>query len=1224
VRLSLQFLLIAALSVSSTPAQDARGSISGTVLDPQDLPVPTASVVVRNLETNVTQHARVNAAGYFEANLLNPGQYSVTAEAAGFRSAIRSGLQLNVAGRIEISLRLQIGPVAEAVEVTEAAPLLETTSASSGRVIERRQIMELPLSDMNPFTLAALSPGMQWTGNPGFRRPSDNGGSSSYNTAGGVGQNEYTIDGAPVTGTSRRVAFVPPPDSVEEFKLETNSFDASYGHTSGATVNAVTKSGGNTPHGSLYDQHWQQRWNATSHFPRLAFDDAVRQGKRSASDEKQATGRSNFFGAAFGGPVWIPKLFDGRNKLFFFITYNGHYESKWDSDSPNRTVPKMAWRSGDFSDLLAVDASRYAVYDPRSARRDGARVVRTPFPQNKGVPVLSPIYKFYESLYPHPNDVPGLVSAEGFNNYLASQTQDLLEFNAIVNRIDYNIDSRRRLSGRWQWNDRYPTTRDWAYETQPGLLATGSHRINKGGGANLMWTLSSTSILDLGVNAHQFAEGSRNKVRTNTKPSDVGLPAYLDAKAGDYTMMPGIQFSNLESISFTYPSMSGVGTTGELRASLTTVLRSHTLRYGWNERRYSFASSSPGNTSGVFRFDNQFTRASDDTRTAATHGLEWAAFMMGLPSSISIDTNDSGYFTTRYRALFLQDDWRLTSRLRLNLGLRYERETGVSERFNRALSGEFLADAELPFAAAATAAYAASPLAELSAAQFQVRGGTSYLSSSNRTFTDGTHRLLPRAGAVYQIDPRTVVRGGYGWFMDTFNSNNTQPSQYGFSLPTTTNVTTDNGLSFIVAGAAGNLTASRNPMTDPFPTLADGTRFRAPYRDTLGVSARAGQSQGFYARDYAPAFQQRWRIGVQRQLAGDIVIEASYNGAFARIPVDQPINYVPAQYWATGNTRVQAVDDDLNRNVANPFFIRNLAGLQASQPALYDYLSSQSFFASSTIRKNQLLRPYPQMLDLTGVRPGQSFADTRGRNRYHDLQLQFERRFSKGFHTAVMYTYATGEVSDVYSNQFDAEPSWRPNNQIRPHRFVWTAIWELPFGRNRAWVRQGPLQHIVGGWQLSWVYQYQSGPATDWGNRFFYGDLDNIAALFRNDEVHASDIHLWFDPNLSYRGAGAVPSGFEGFDGRSASQPGQFHTRVFPTRLDSLRADGIRNWDVKILRSFRIAEQLRVNFSVDLLNATNHTNFTAPNVDPTNRDFGRVTAQNGLSRRLQFNLRVQF
>ncbi len=1201
-------------------SQEWRGSITGKVTDPQGAVVPGAVIVVTNVDTNAVSRTATNETGYFEVGLLNPGRYSVAAEAPGFKRFVRTGLELNVAGRLNIEITLEVGAVTETVQVTAEAPLLDTTTASGGRVLDNKQIMQLPFNDLNPFALATLAPGMHWTGQPAYRRPFDNAGTSSFNTMGGVGQNEYTIDNAPVTGTGRRVGFVPPADAVEEFRLETASFDAAVGHTSGALINVMTKAGTNAFHGTLYDQHWQQRWNATRHFTRLAWEDQVRQGKISKDTPKQASGRSNNFGATLGGRII-------RDKLFFFGSYNGIYQKKAeDTAAINRTVPKEAWRQGDFSDLLAVDAVKYTIYDPRSARLEGNRVVRTPFPGNKGIPVLNPLYKFYEPLYPKPNNVPGLVSAEGVNNWYAAAMPKDERFNSLVNRWDYNLSENKKLFGRWYWNHRLADEYDWTYPTKRGLHTNGLVRINKGGGGNYVWTLNSTNVLDLGVSWTRFNEGSERPVQAQFKPSDVGLPKYLDEKAGDLHVLPRLDFDTIEDFSGDYPAITIRGTTGLGRVQMNTVKGSHSLKYGWEERRYWTTTAGPGYTSGRFQFNNTFTRARDDTTTAANHAHDWAAFMMGLPYSISIDTNDSAIWSTRYRALYLQDDWRLTRRLRLNLGLRYEREGGVTERFHRGIGGGFLADFKPVFADLVEAAYAASPLPELPAAQFKVRGGVEYLGTRFKTYSNGTHHFLPRIGVVYQINDNTVLRGGYGWWYDTLNSNNDRPSQAGYSQPTSTVVTTDRGLTLCCGvGSISNLSPANNPMLDPFPVRADGTRFDRPYGNRLGGYIIQGSAMTVLPREYSPAWQQRWRIGVQREITRDMVVDVSYNGAYSKIPVLQRINYLPQQYWATGNVRVQAVDDDMNRSLPNPFNIRNLAPLQSTDPTLYNFLATRGFFTGTTIRKNQLLRLFPNLSGtMSGLRPGVDFKASRGANRYHDLQVQFHRRFARGLQTTVMYTYAYGEESDFYANEFDTKPSWRPQDSIRPHRFVWSAIYELPFGKGRRWVTGGPLEHVVGGWQLSWVYQYQNGRVTDWGNRFFYGDLSKIKELFRHKAVHAKDIHMWFDPGIRYTGAGAVPQGFVGFEGRSAMQPGSYHVRVFPTRLDALRQDGIRNWDVKVKRVFRITERWRASFDVDLLNATNHTNFGAPNTDPTSSNFGRVTAQNGLSRLIQFNLRIEF
>lgn len=205
-------------------------------------------------------------------------------------------------------------------------------------------------------------------------------------------------------------------------------------------------------------------------------------------------------------------------------------------------------------------------------------------------------------------------------------------------------------------------------------------------------------------------------------------------------------------------------------------------------------------------------------------------------------------------------------------------------------------------------------------------------------------------------------------------------------------------------------------------------------------------------------------------------------------------------------------------------------------------------------------------------------------------------------------------------------PSERISNSVRPHRIAWTTIYELPFGKGRTFLKDGAGAWLLGNWNVSWVYQRQGGPATNWGNRFFHGDINNIGDLFRSNETRAADLRQWFDPSIAFRGTGAIPSGFQGFEGRAAQQPGSYHVRMFPVRLEQLREDGIRNWDVKIERIFPIVPDkgIQARFSLDMLNATNHTNFGGPNLDPTSGNFGRVTSQRGLPRVLQFNLRVDF
>lgn len=1219
--------LVVLLLAGMASAQDNRATLLGVVTDQSGSLVPGASVSATNIETNVRVQTETNDQGNYVIPYLNAGSYRLVVEREGFKSHQRGPIELRVADRVRVDVSIELGSVSESVIVKAESPLLDVASASAGRVIDNREVSQLPTNSLNPFLLTALSPGMQWTGNPALTRPFDNGGTSSFNAAGGVGQNEYSIDGALVTGTNRRVGFVPPADAVAEFKLETAPFDAAYGHSSGAFVNLMIKAGTNSYHGALYNQHWQKRWNATPHFARLQWDDAVRRGLKSPTDPKQPSGRSNNFGFTIGGPVRVPKVFNGRDKLFFFFSYGGirTAETEVQAANTNMTVPKLAWRNGDFADLLAIDATRYTIYDPRSARLVNGRVTRTPFPGNRGVPVLNPTYSFYSKLYPNPNDVPGLVGADGTLNYLNAAMPNRNVYDSLINRIDYNLGDKHRFYGTWMWNYRDPDVADRFYETAPGLHSSGTIRGNSGATVRYLWIPTTHSTLEFGVSGSQFREGTKGGKTTDYKPSSAGLPAYLDVQAGGATTLPAVGFANITEIGLTYPGIQSRGSTAETRVSGTTLRNRHSMSYGWQERRYWFAQESLGYSSGRFFFDNRYMRATDITNTASQQGLEWAAFMMGLPASATISKNDTGYFSTPYRGFYFQDDIRLSTRLNVNAGVRYEREGGITERFGRGIAGGFDFNYRPFFAEAVEAAYAANPQPELPLSQFKVLGGTTYLGQGASSYTNGTHALLLRGGAAYQINSKTVLRAGYGKFNDTLNANNTRPPQNGYSQTTSTVLSTDQGLTFCCGvGAAGSLTSTLNPMADPFPVRPDNTRFDTPLGNSLGGLILQGRGWSFTPATYRPDRQHRWRAGLQREVYRRTVLDISYNGSYSRTWRPRTVSYLARQYWATGNARNAAAGNEMLRQVPNPFYIGNFSQAAAASQTAVQYLSGTALFSSRTIAKHTLLRAYPNMNGLSGMLPGTTVGESSGRIRYHDLQVLLERRFTSGFHSSVMYTYAASRLRANFLNEFDLEPMDQPNNTVRPHRFVWVGIWELPLGKGKRWASRGLARHIAGGWQLSWIYQAQSGPTVSWGNLFFYGDLAQLKERLRTKEVRSSDIHLWFDPSVAYTGTGPIPTGFVGFEGRAALQPAPYQVRTFPLELDFLRADGIRNWDVKVQRRFAIREGLSAQVSVDSLNATNHTNFGNPVTGVTNVNFGRVTSQNGLSRMIQVNLRLEF
>jgi len=1224
-------------------AQGARGSITGRILDQQSAVIPGASVTVKDVLTGGTTKVVTNQTGYYEANFLDPGTYSVTVESPGFKVTTRSGIVLDTGGRLSIDLPLEVGQSNQSVEVTAESPLLDTTSAGGDRVLDNREIAQLPYTTMNPFSLQAITPGVVFTGSPGIARVFDNAGTASYGgyglVAGGgiIAGDEFLFDGAPVTGTNGgRAGFVPSSQAVGEMRVETSPFDASLGHTGGIFVSATTKAGNNTYHGSGFDQIQNYRWNATPFFTRENYKQGIANGTIKPGTPEQSSGKLSQPGFDIGGPVRIPKLYNGNNKLFFYFEYDKITNIQANPNTPIFTMPTDAERTGDFSALLSVpNAGNYIVYDPRSGTLVNGHVTRTPFAGNiipQSFIAANPIYKFYTREYPLPNNPAGYVQPDGTNNYYDSSQPYNDYFNSVVNRYDYVVSQKMRINGKWYWNHRHQDAYDWGHTTPlAGLQSNGLVRQNKGGSGDFLYTFNSTNVLDVGLSLTRYGEGNVKPIISTGSAKEAGFPAAYQDMLGGYDALPAVLINTytVNNGGLTYPGLSQIGTTGQLTAKMTTIWRSHTLKYGFDERRYWYAAPVPGGyPAGYFSFDNAYTKQADNTPGSQTSniGLAWASFELGLPSTIQGSINDTGYYSTRYHAAYIQDDFRVTSKLRFGFGLRFEREGGISERFNRGLAGGYNSTYTPPYAQAVEAAYAASPIPQLPANQFTVAGGVNFLGKNYPNWTAGTNRFLPNVSAVYAWGPKTVFRVGYGWYSDTFNAFNSRPGQNGYSQTTTTQVSSDNGLTFCCGvGANSNLTTT-TPLGNPFPTLPGGTHLVQPFGNTFGPDTLDGQGFTFYPRDYSPSRSQRWKFSVQREVFHDQVLDVSYNGSYSTYPFNESQSFLPGQYWAYGNTYNAAEQAAMTANVTNPFYIGNLTGLQQSNPALYNYLNTISWFTSKTLQTQQLLR--------ANLNAGAGLTEAgavRAKSWYHDAQVLYTKRFSHGILSSVSYTRAFGR-QQWQPNSFNPSLSWELNPNTRPTRFVWSSVWELPFGKGREWLTSGPLQHVVGGWQLSWVYQYQTGAPVSWGNLFYYGSVDQVVQALDESGTHAANSRQEYSTAAVYSpvfnpadsASAPIPSGFVGFEGRSAMQPGSYQVRQFPQYVDALRADPIRQWDMKVYRRFRLKERLNINFGIDALNLTNHVQFGAPSLSPTATNFGAVTSQANGARQLQMNLRIEF
>ncbi len=1195
-------LLLLHVCAAALCAQETRSVIFGRVTDPQSAAVAGAAVSVVNTETNTAVNLTTNDTGYYEANFLVAGNYRVTITMAGFKKAVHSGIDLALNTRAEIDASLQIGESAETMSVNSEAPLLDASSVSSGRVMENRDVMDLPTFNNSPLMLIKLAPGIEASNNRRYNGVNGLGGTGEAHNIGNVGGNDWSIDGVPDIGNGYAAAYLPYSTTILEYKVATQDFDAGVGHTSGAAISIMTKSGTNDFHGDATWEFWQQRWNGTRFFIKQAYfkaiDAADAAGNTTLANQlrnspEQPSGHDNDYGAAIGGPIIIPKIYNGKNKLFFFFSFDGFDDRKTTESTFNHTLPTSLNRAGNFADLLAINATKYQIYDPLTVRPDPARpghYIRDPIPGNilPQSRIINPVYGTYLKFLPNPNSPPPTPLSEPLNNYLDPAEPYNWFYEAFANRYDYSLSEKHHFFGRWSYLKYRENRQDWTYATDPGLMTNGVNRNNVGLMADYVFTPSPSTVFDIGAGTNFNQEGNiLTQTALQITPSSVGLPAYLDAKAGTHHALPIMSFSGYDTLGQSVPTWTHYDILS-LKGNALHIRGAHTFRAGIDVRDHRRLGGDPGVTSGSFNFTNAFTSAADDTTTAGSLGHSWAAFMMGLPTTSSIDTNGNYATSNPYLGWFGEDSWRLSPKLTLNFGLRMEYEFGIKERYNRLIAG-FDPTAVSPITALAQAAYAKNPVPELAASAFSVLGGSLYTGASGTggRFPAGQLMWLPRIAIAYQLTSRTVVRGGYGVYYDTLNAQNVSPDLSGFSRTTSNQTSNDFGQTWL----SGDPRNGISPLTNPFPVRSDGTRFDSPTGNALGLLARDGNGWTFLDPDFKRAREQRWRVDVQRQFGNNIMVSVAYAGMFAdNIRISKKLDALPAQYWATGTARNDAIASNLNQNVTNPFYIANFASLQASNPLLYQALASRSFFTSPTIRKNQLLRPFPEMNGLTESGP---FGATKGES----FEGVFQRRFANGFTINANFTGLYERDQDYYKNEFDAQPSWELSNNGTPWRVAITGIYQLPFGKGKWFARTGVANVLLGGWQVAGAFEMQPGPLINWGNLYYSGDVNNICSGTRT-------LDQWFDTS--------------GFVKSASLQPAAFQTRVFPTRIGGCRADGLNRLDGNIQRTFRVTDRLSFQLRMDALNALNHSQFDVPNTDPTSTNFGKIT--NNTSSTMRFLL----
>jgi hypothetical protein len=1169
---SLSALLIL-FFVSAISAQEFRGTVSGTVSDPNGAVVPGATVTIKNNETNIANTTTTNSDGSYTIPLLPPGAYTISAAATGFKTSTIENVTVRVDDRLTIDVQLQVGAAAE-VNIIANTDVIEQGSVTSGTLVTTRQIEELPLAEGAPYTLATQAPGVVYTGDPNFQGPTANGNLAGFRTNGSAG-NQINLDGSPNLAYDGQVAFTPPSEATQEFKVQTNAFDAQNGFTSGATVNVAIKSGTNDLHGAVYFYDRDRSRTANNFF-----------NNRAGADRPER--KYNRYGFMLNGPVRLPWIYDGRDKTFFLFSYERQKDNV--AQPTTYSVPTMLMREGNFSEILATTP----IYDPASAFTGGtcaANVVcRTAFtgnmiPQNR---IFAPAQALLR-MFPEPN-LPGFT-----NNYFTDLNL-IRPYRSYMAKIDHNINPNNRISGKWYHSrnteDRYNLT------GEPGSIFQGfENRRNMGGNVNYTSTLSNSLILDVRGSLAQFKlRRFQEGQPTAGELGFTGLPAERQT-----SIFPRFDFRNYRTLGSERSDWNNGRerpfTLTSIQPTLTHVTGNHTFKYGYDYRNLHEEFVTDGYAAGRFFIDGTYTMPASNSSSTFRDapGRDIAAFLLGyaVANSNSIIDNPTEYdVASAYHGFFIHDDFRVTRKLTLNLGLRYDYETGYKEAQGRMIVG-FDKTIQSPVAAQALANYNSNVPNGVPVGAFaNLSGGMIFASGADAVNQEADRdNWQPRLGLSYAFDNKTVFRTGFGVFTAPFQlvtgSGTSVVFQPGFSTPTPFVASNNNGLTFI-----GTLA---NPFPNGILSSPGSAQGLMTFTGREVTSSNAnGPTTFILSHDRDNATYTRFMIGIQRELFYGIAVEGTYlYSAGSNLAVNRELNAVPKQYLnnlegvttpAAITAAITSVNTFLNATVANP-----LRGL----------IPDGGTWNSATLARRRLLVPFPQFGNL-------AVTEYNGESEYQSFQFQVIKRFTRGLSLNFSYTFSREHESTRYLNPQDTELTEMVSPNERPHRFTFSGIYEIPVGKGRTFFSDmHPVADaILGGWQFQGVYEWQSGEPLLLGNVFYNGDPSKLENLLGKKDAqgrrYGIDIPAWDICGFYTMNCGLPTATVPGFGNNYTS--GSTNTlRYFPLTLANFRGQRFLKFDVGVSKNFRIKEGMKIQLRIEAINVMNSPFFGSNSLqlDPT-------------------------
>ena len=1142
-------LSLMALCPIAAYAQGVSGSIAGLVTDPSGAVVPNAEILVTDLDRNTTIRTQSNDTGFYVVTPLQPGVYRVEVTLTGFQRYVMEPFPIATQQRAALDVTLDVGEVTETVTVTGSVQLLDTTTSTLSQVVENKKIIDLPLNGRNVYSLAALTPGVMG------RRPAlgitlegfhsigiftVNGGRDSSNA--------IHMDGVPVTMNSNTNnmnanSALPTVEGVEEFRIQTNSYSADYGRSGGGIISIATKSGTNEYHGTLFDFLRNSKMDSNNYFANTRGQDL-------------GTFQRNEFGGSIGGPIV-------KNKTFFFNAFEGRRQRS--QSVRTFTLPTALEKGGDFSQTLNSSGNLRVIHDPFNATPDPNRAgefLRQPFAGNK-IPMsaMDPVALNTQGFYgPGPNS-PGRAFT-GRDNFV-HQGAIPNDANRNTFKIDHHFTQNQRLFVRHAVFDVVSARPE--YWPGPGCPDGGCFTNNEAMNnavVDYSATLNPTTLLSV---RYGFARSilDRGSWFQGFEPTEIGLPPEVQVGA-DLLVFPEFSIEEMTAPGLRHHwNFRSANMAHTAVGTLSKVIGSHNLKMG-TEIKVNLINHMQASWQLLFQFNRGMTAGPDPRRVSSDAGFGYASFLLGAGSGGRVTNGTRPGLSNKSFGFYAQDDWKVSPKLTLNLGVRWDFETGLSERYDR--YAVFDPDVR-------------SPLSDETG--LDLKGGWLFPGS---TWDGGSRNLrspeylkfAPRVGLAYQLRQSTVIRVGFGIFYAAapYGANNYGTAPYRASTPWVTSLD----------GVTPN-----NLLNDPFP---DGV-IQPPGAGgglLAGNGLGVGSPQPYEAM--TTPYNQQWNFTIAQELGSQTAFEISYAGnKGVHLPIRNgwQMNQLTPDQISPDNGILELVD--------NPLF--------GSVPT--------GVMSNPKVQRGRLMTRFIQY-------PGVSFqAPSWGNSNYHSLQFKLTKRFATGDSVVVAYTFAK-LLSDGGDNAWDSA-LWRNyhcraceksvSSYDQRGRLVANFNYELPLGRGKkigtGW--NSFMNGVLGQWKINGIFTLNSGNPLEFhapGNTSFsFGGRQWPNTNGQNAKLDNPTIDQWFDTSSI-----TIPEPY------TFGNMGRLHP--------SLRTDFIEAFDFSVFKNFSVTERLQVQFRAEWFNLANHPIFGFPGTTPGRSNFGAITRQANRPRQTQLALKIIF